>query len=98
LSFKYQFSSIKNSELWILLPFHNIYVVHVYSFKIPVSQKHYGQANRSFGCCYGDDKDGEYLSDQSSRGYKFGESYEVDIDRVEHQLDGHQNPDGIPPG
>jgi len=81
-----------------LSPFHNVNVIHIDAFEIPVYQKHDCQTYRGF--CRGNSYDeyGEYLPHQSGGGDEFRESYKIDIDCIEHQLDGHQNADSISSG
>lgn len=53
------------------------------------------QSNRCFRRCYRDDKDYKYLSGQYRRYGKVGEGYHGDIDSVKHNLDAHQDDNGI---
>ncbi len=80
------------------LPFHDIYLIHINTFAVSVYQKNDSQTYRRLSCSYGDHKDREYLSDESGRGNELRECHEVYIHGVEHELDGHQYPDGVSSG
>jgi uncharacterized protein YpmB len=77
------------------LPFHNVYVIHVDALEVSVYQKHDGQSHRGFRRGDGYYEYGEYLPHKVRGRDKLGESHEVDINRIEHQLDRHQDADGV---
>jgi hypothetical protein len=76
-------------------PFHYIDVIHVYAFEVTIYQKNDGQTDRGFGRGYGYDKYGEYLTHKFTGGDEPGESHKVDVNRIEHKLNGHKNANGI---
>lgn len=50
-----------------------------------------GNSHCGFCCSYGNDKDGEEDSVHLFREKVFVESNEIDVDAIQHQLNGHQH-------
>jgi hypothetical protein len=65
---------------------------------VPVDQNDNSQPYSSFRCSYGYHKNRKYLSGEQGGCDEFGEGDEIDINRIEHQLNSHQDPDGISSG
>src|SRR6476659_4434066 len=80
-----------------VLPFHQIDFFDAHRIAAAVDSDDEGQANRGLGGGHGDDKDGKYLTADVRWCQVAPEGHEVDVNRVEHQLNTHQNGHSVAP-
>ena len=85
--------STLNSELSLALE--EVELVYIDRLHIPEEGNDDCQTHRHFRSCHGHDKKDKDLPVQ--RVEEPGKSHEAQIDRVEHQLDGHEDDDGVAP-
>src|ERR1017187_2132999 len=72
---------------------HHVDLVKVDRLPVAVDQEHDGQTDSHLGGGHGDDEQGKDLT--CHRVVEGPEGEEVDVDRVEDQLDGHENQNAI---
>jgi hypothetical protein len=66
-------------------------VIHINRFKIPVDVDDNGNSNSRFRCRNRNDDQTEKMSVEQIRIQKLVENHEINIYRIEDQLDGHQH-------
>src|SRR2546426_11287863 len=83
------------SAVSVTSAFEQVQVVGVHGPPHPEDRDDDGQSHADFGHR---DRDDEQREDQPGQvGLEARERHEVDVDRVQHQLDAEQDADGIPP-
>jgi hypothetical protein len=78
------------------LPLHEIDIVNVQGFSIPVERNDDTQSHCSLGSSYGHNKKDKNLSVEGVK--RAGKGYEGQVSRVEHELNTHENDNGVPSG
>src|SRR3990170_1043908 len=82
----------------VISPLHHVDLVDVNGLQVPVDRQHQGQTHRGLAGRQGDDDQGEDVPRQRPRRHVAVEGHEVNVGRVEHQLDAHQNGHGVAAG
>src|SRR5918996_3332368 len=79
-------------------PFHKRHVFDIHRRSVAEDEDHDRKANADLGRGDCNDEEGEHLAGHSRLLQKCGEGHEVDVDRVEHQLDREQYEHGVRSG
>src|SRR5579871_2146034 len=72
-------------------------VVHIGALHLPVDGNHNGQGDGRFGRRNGNDENDENRTGQAAPTPVLGEGKVIDVHGVEHQLDSHEDRDGVLP-
>src|SRR3990172_3233521 len=79
----------------VISPLHHVDLVDVNGLQVAVDRQHQGQTHRGLAGRQADDDQGEDVPRQRPRRHVAVEGHEVNVGRVEHQLDAHQNGHGV---
>src|SRR3990172_3079002 len=80
------------------LPFHDVYFVDTDRGAAPVNTQDNGEGQPNLSRSYTDHKNGKDLPDKLGGGKIHGKGDQVDVDRVQHELDGHNDHHGVAAG